>query len=258
MIEPSATPDVPSANRHTKLKRRLLKMAAGVVVLYLAAMAAFAYAMRLPPETFSRVMMHVGPIPFLLFPFESMWKNARQGHVHVGDAAPDFTLPLLDHSSQVTLSSFRGTRPVVLVFGSYTWPPFRREVPALNKLYARYKDQVAFYVVYIAEAHPTDIWQMQSNVKEGVLFRNPKTNLEREQVANSCVRKLHIAFPALIDSVDNHVEKAYTGWPDRLFLVGADGKLRFKSEAGPFGFVPKNLEAALAQTRGETSLSQRF
>jgi AhpC/TSA family len=104
----------------SKVKRRLLKVTAGIVLLYLAAIAAFAYAMRLPPERFSRVMMHVGPVPFLLFPFESMWKNARQGHVHVGEAAPDFTLPLLDHSSQVTLSSFRGMKPVVLVFGSYT------------------------------------------------------------------------------------------------------------------------------------------
>ena len=87
---------------------------------------------------------------------------------------------------------------------------------------------------------------MQSNVTEGVLFRNPKSYAEREQVANSCVRKLHVAFPALIDSIDNQVEKAYTGWPDRLYLVGADGSIRFKSAAGPFGFLPKTLETALA------------
>jgi hypothetical protein len=120
MPESPSLPDSPGLKRHTKLKRRLLQIAAGILVLYLSAMAGFAYAMRLPPETFSRVMMHVGPVPFLLFPFESMWKNARQGHVHVGDTAPDFTLPLLDHSGQVTLSSFRGSKPVVLVFGSYT------------------------------------------------------------------------------------------------------------------------------------------
>ncbi len=91
---------------------------------------------------------------------------------------------------------------------------------------------------------------MQSNVADGVLFRNPTTILEREQVANSCVRKLHIAFPALIDSIDNRVEQAYTGWPDRLYLIGTDGTVRFKSEAGPFGFHPANLAAALAeQTR---------
>ena len=76
--------------------------------------------MKQPPETFSRVMMHVGPAPFLLFPFETMWKHARAGALHSGDAAPDFRLPLLDGSGSVELSSFRGNRPVVLIFGSYT------------------------------------------------------------------------------------------------------------------------------------------
>jgi peroxiredoxin len=65
-------------------------------------------------------MKHTGPAPFLLFPFETMWKSARGGKLNVGDVAPDFTLPLLDHSSTVTLSSLRGSVPVVLVFGSYT------------------------------------------------------------------------------------------------------------------------------------------
>jgi hypothetical protein len=105
---------------------------------------------------------------------------------------------------------------------------------------------VAFFIVYINEAHPTDIWQMQSNVKEGVLFADPKTEGEREQVANSCVRKLHIAIPALIDSIGNRVEQEYTGWPDRLYLIGEGGEVRFKTEAGPFGFDAKKLGAALA------------
>ena len=37
----------------------------------------------------------------------------------VGDAAPDFCLPLLDGSGEVRLSELLG-RPAVLVFGSYT------------------------------------------------------------------------------------------------------------------------------------------
>jgi hypothetical protein len=101
--------------------------------------------------------------------------------------------------------------------------------------------------VYISEAHPTDIWEMQSNVREHVLYRNPKTAAEREQVAGSCVRNLHIAIPALIDSIDNKVEQAYTGWPDRLYLIGKDGRVRYKSAPGPFGFDPKTLASALAQ-----------
>jgi type I thyroxine 5'-deiodinase len=86
---------------------------------------------------------------------------------------------------------------------------------------------------------------MQSNVKEGVLFQSPRTSEEREAVASSCVRNLHITIPALVDSISNRVEKDYTGWPDRLYLVDKDGKIRFKSEAGPFGFDPKQLAAAL-------------
>ena len=38
----------------------------------------------------------------------------------VGDEAPDFDLPLLGSPARVRLSSFRGTRPVALIFGSYT------------------------------------------------------------------------------------------------------------------------------------------
>ena len=55
---------------------------------------------------------------------------------------------------------------------------------------------MAFYAVYIVEAHPTDIWQMKSNIKENVLFANPKTDEERALVAGACVRKLGIKFPS--------------------------------------------------------------
>ena len=99
--------------------------------------------------------------------------------------------------------------------------------------------------MYIQEAHPSDIWQMQSNVRENVIFRNPRTEDERFQVAESCVRTLGIHFPALIDGIDNTIEQQYTGWPDRMFLIDRDGKVAYKSEPGPFGFHPAQLEAAL-------------
>lgn len=38
----------------------------------------------------------------------------------VGEEAPLFTLTSLDDSSQTSLLSFRGNKPVVLFFGSYT------------------------------------------------------------------------------------------------------------------------------------------
>jgi hypothetical protein len=107
---------------------------------------------------------------------------------------------------------------------------------------------VAFYAVYIQEAHPSDIWQMQSNVRDRVIFRNPRTDGERFEVADSCVRTLGIRFPALVDGMDNVVEKQYTGWPDRMYLIDTAGKIVYKSEPGPFGFDPAQLEEALRRS----------
>ena len=68
---------------------------------------------------------------------------------------------------------------------------------------------------------------------------------ERFGVAESWVRKLGIRFPALIDGIDNTVERRYTGWPDRLYLIGRDGRVAFQGGEGPFGFKPEELEAAI-------------
>ena len=38
----------------------------------------------------------------------------------VGEQPPDFLLKRLDTTERISLSSFRGRRPVALVFGSYT------------------------------------------------------------------------------------------------------------------------------------------
>ena len=104
---------------------------------------------------------------------------------------------------------------------------------------------MGFYAIYILEAHPTDVWQMQSNVRDGVLFRSPRDEAERESVAGACVRKLGIKFPALIDGFENRAETAYTGWPDRLYLIAPGGRVVYKSKPGPFGFHPDDLASAI-------------
>jgi hypothetical protein len=38
-------------------------------------------------------------------------------------------------------------------------------------------------VVYIAEAHTSDVWQMQSNIKDNVVFASPRTEEDRAFVA---------------------------------------------------------------------------
>ena len=92
---------------------------------------------------------------------------------------------------------------------------------------------------------------MQSNIRDKVVFASPKDEAERELVAGACVRKLGIKFPAVIDGFDNTVEKAYTGWPDRIYLIDAKGRVAFKTKPGPFGFKPDDLRAALERMVGK-------
>ena len=102
-------------------------------------------------------------------------------------------------------------------------------------------------MVYITEAHPSDVWQMQSNVKDQVVFASPKNEEDRAFIAGACVRKLGIKFPAVLDEFGNSTEQAYTGWPDRIYLIDGNGHIAFKTKPGPFGFKPDDLAAALAK-----------
>jgi len=100
-------------------KRTLSVLVIVLLLLWGGFLVFIGWAMRQPPEKFGRVMMHMPMPAFFLFPFETMWTQARAGSVQPGDAAPDFRLPTQDHQAEVELSSLRG-KPVVLVFGSYT------------------------------------------------------------------------------------------------------------------------------------------
>ena len=94
-----------------------------VAVLYGSSTAALYAAMRQPPERFGAIMSHVPPVAMLLLPFKPLWMQARAGHLRVGDRAPDFSLRQVHPGTtdeRVTLSQQYASKPVVLVFGSYT------------------------------------------------------------------------------------------------------------------------------------------
>lgn len=98
-----------------------LQVLAGFGLTYGLLCLAVWLAMRCPPDRFLRIVSRIptGPL-FAALPVEMLWKNARAGNLRPGDPAPDFQLPSLDQTCEVSLSSLRGKKPVFLVFGSYT------------------------------------------------------------------------------------------------------------------------------------------
>jgi hypothetical protein len=94
----------------------------GLAACYVVVFAVVLMAMLQTPERFGLFMTRVPAALVRALPASRMWLWARSGALLPGVPAPDFTLPRHDNSGRerVTLSSFRGQRPVVLVFGSYT------------------------------------------------------------------------------------------------------------------------------------------
>ena len=116
----------------------------------------------------------------------------------------------------------------------------------LEELYDRHRDGVAFFIVYIREAHPEDGWVLADNRREEIALADPTSLEERAEAADACVLRLRTRIPVLLDDVDDAVALAYGGWPDRLYLVGPDGRVAFQGERGPDGFKPEELAHAIA------------
>jgi type I thyroxine 5'-deiodinase len=68
---------------------------------------------------------------------------------------------------------------------------------------------------------------------------------DKEDHAVMCTRKLHLKFPALVDSMDGRVEAAYAASPSRAFVIGADGRVRYSTRLTRLDFLAEAMEAAL-------------
>ncbi len=102
-----------------------------------------------------------------------------------------------------------------------------------------------FYLVYIQEIHPADGWQVPANLNEGVLYEQPTTADDRAEMAGVCMLNLKFEMPMLLDNMDNEVDLKYAALPERLYVIGPDGKVAYRSEMGPWGFDAEAWCAAI-------------
>ena len=119
------------------------------------------------------------------------------------------------------------------------------------KIYNDYKDHADFLTVYVREAHPTDEWQMKSNVKEDVCYAQPKTLEQRIAIANDFVQRLKYPVPFGIDDMTNAANDAYSAWPERIYIIDEHGRIAYAGGMGPFNYHPDEARAWLASRFGE-------
>ena len=120
----------------------------------------------------------------------------------------------------------------------------------LDELAKRTGDRAHFLCVYIKEAHPTDGSQAPSNVDDGILYAQPTTDDERAEIAAACMLRYNFSFPMVLDNMTNEVEANYIAMPERLYVLDADGRVRWKCGLGPHYFDAGGFEEAIEAATG--------
>jgi hypothetical protein len=186
------------------------------------------------------------------------WSTGREG-VPTGAQAPDGDVVTLE--GEVTrLSSLLGPgddpSPLVLAFGSYTCPHFRKRVEELHDLVDKWTPRgVRFLTVYINEAHPEDGWRLEGQYAGDAEYTAAAENFcffrahdldERLRMARWLVDKKQLRTRVVVDAMDDALMRAYNAWPIRLYVL-EHSRVAFTGEQGPFGYLPAAVDAALEE-----------
>jgi len=107
---------------------------------------------------------------------------------------------------------------------------------------SKYDEDVKFLLIYSREAHAAD--SDRPAMKE---VEQPVSTEERRGVAVAFLDEMELEIPALLDNIDDKTSKDYASLPDRLYLVGKDGKIAYAGDKGPRGFKIDELEQAIEQ-----------
>lgn len=106
--------------------------------------------------------------------------------------------------------------------------------------YQEYKDRAHFLMVYVEEAHP-------GNTVNGQRIDSARDMDEKQELAELCTANGNLNLPTVLDKLDNAVEIAYAAFPDRIYVLDADGIVRYKSMPGPRGWDVAGGRAALGR-----------
>ena len=146
--------------------------------------------------------------------------------LNIGDTAIEFWLKNLD-GTQVSLFQLLAEKPVMLEFGSYSSPEFRRQVAATEALIAEYRDRVHFVVVYVMEAYPASPGRSSpfSHDTQGDPITQPQAYEQRVRLASLCVKDAGITAMVLVDEINNPIWQVYGPAPNLAYLISMDGKI---------------------------------
>ena len=114
-------------------------------------------------------------------------------------------------------------------------------------MFNSFKNHATFYIVYIAEAHAVDEWQLESNEAEGIEVEQHTTFGARLDAAKLCADKLRLTIPTVVDGMDDAACEAFSAWPERIYIAEKDGRIHYRGGPGPYEFKPPEARASLLE-----------
>jgi len=153
----------------------------------------------------------------------------------VGEAAPSFALKTVNGDT-VELSELLGDKPIVLQLGSHTCPVYRYRRFSMSKLYREYSDSAHFLLVYTLEAHPKGAinpyvdreWVSSFNYLTNTIVGEHQDFAERQSMAAYSTQKLNVAYPVVVDSMNNAIWRAYGRAPSAAFVIDKTGHIALR------------------------------
>ena len=165
-------------------------------------------------------------------------QNAKQG-----GPAINVSLIKTDGVTHCKLLDFmQDERPLVVNFGSCTWPPFMVQLARFQELVADYAAIADFMYVYVKEAHPADGWSFTNN-KYNI---NTHNSLEDRLCAAHIIEDLHPQCPVVVDGMNNEACSTYAAFPERLYVL-QKGQVALQGGMGPMDYSVEEVHTWLVK-----------
>ena len=163
------------------------------------------------------------------------------GETYVGKPAPNPPVVKLDGVTWANLLDFaEAGRPLVLNFGSCSWPPFMEKLATVVRISHEYESVADFVTVNMKEAHATDGWAFTLNTYKIANHREMKDRISEAQM----LEERNPAGHLVVDTMSDEVCTCYCAVPERLCIV-LDGIVAYYGGRGPFDYHLEEVEAWL-------------
>ena len=207
-------------------------------------MAITGYSVDAYADAFGKWSTYVNGIKDMYF---RIFKNKAE----INGNAPNPKVYTADGKTRVNLLDTASPgRPLVLNFGSCSWPPFIARLAEFKRLVAEFADIADYTTIYITEAHASDGFDFIGNkykIKQ-------HTSLQERILAASILLEdedLNIPGALLIDNMENEAKDVYGAFPERLYIV-LDGKILFVGDEGPMGYSVEAVKNWLGEYKAKS------